>query len=99
MSFAQEACPVCGAVPDWYLIYRPQAAKRAIQREADGLPPDPKDAAVIWRLVYKHESSRPCTRFNAAHSFAPLVMATQARNGADCVAKVRARLQRTQEAA
>lgn len=99
MSFADERCGICGVLPDWHLVYRPLAAKRAIQREATGLPPDPKDAAVIWRLVYKHEASRPCTRFNAAHSFAPLAMVSQARNGPECVARVRARLQRTQEAA
>lgn len=98
MNAADERCPICSAIPNWNLLYRKAAALRAVRREADGLPPDPKDPPVVWRNVYRHEQGRPCARFNLAYHFAPLALADQARNGPDSGAKVHRHLAGKREA-
>lgn len=54
-----DACPTCGAVPDWHLLYR----------RKDWPAGEPQ---VYWRIVTRHQASRRCSRFNHGLDFAPL---------------------------
>ena len=74
MSFAQEMCPLCGALPDWHLVYvRAVVAENARRAEA-GEEPDPRPC-VVWRNIYRHAAGRKCSRFNQTYDFAPLALA------------------------
>lgn len=56
-----DACPTCGAVPDWHLLYR----------RKDWPAGEPQ---VYWRIVTRHLAARRCSRFNQGFDFAPLAM-------------------------
>lgn len=74
MTYTDERCPTCGAIPNWHLVYRRELGRQLDEARATGKP-EPKSDVAIWRNIYKHEPNRPCRRFNEAYGFAPLSLA------------------------
>ena len=74
MSFAQERCPTCGVTPNWHPVWRREVVK-AIEAGKRFAPDDPHGVTIVWRLLYRHEPQRVCSRFNKAYDFAPLSVA------------------------
>lgn len=54
-----DACPRCGAVPDWHLLYRPEDWPV-------------REASVYWRIVTRHAANAPCRWLNDRIRWAPL---------------------------